>query len=384
MKKILGSLSLTFASVRLCGIIVFSLYFGLSSAQVKTISKQITYRLFLIGDAGNDTTVCSSLSEVAKSSEKDPNATVILLGDNVYPKGVEKGNPNSERVRISEKKMGVQIDAFNDFTGQFYVIPGNHDWKKSRWGGLKGVKNERAFVDTFSITHTQASNKGAVMFPGDGLPGPVMKNINPYVNMIMIDTDWWLQGRFFHPIGRERINGRKLSKHQADEKFFVALDSLLNIGKTTGKWSVIVAHHPVYTNGRHQQSYTVWRNLVNYTPMQIFGLLGVNRLLTSNIYQPCYKEMRKKLKKTIDKYDHVIYASGHDHNLQYFHIDSNFYVVSGAGSKGSQIKKEKFKCECSCDHHKGYAIIEFKNGKEADLHFNIVGPSSEIFHSKLE
>ncbi|MGB0368223.1 MAG: hypothetical protein ACPGD8_02390, partial [Flavobacteriales bacterium] len=75
---------------------------------------------------------------------------------------------------------------------------------------------------------------------------------------------------------------------------------------------------------------------------QLFGLIGLNRALVQDIPQPRYKRIRNRILSVLNKYPGVIYVSGHDHNLQYLNKDGVHYLVSGAGSKRSSLKGDKY------------------------------------------
>ena len=64
--------------------------------------------------------------------------------------------------------------------------------------------------------------------------------------------------------------------------------------------------------------------------------------------------------KSFDQYDNIIYASGHDHNLQCFKNGANRYIVSGAGSKLTSFnKKKKFDAIFQEDTKTGFVKISY-------------------------
>jgi hypothetical protein len=72
---------------------------------------------------------------------------------------------------------------------------------------------------------------------------------------------------------------------------------------------------------------------------------------------PKYKNMRKRLIDIFDNYDNLIYAAGHDHNLQYIKKDKQHYLVSGAGCKVNHVQAgdgAKF-----THAHKGFMRLDF-------------------------
>jgi len=98
---------------------------------------------------------------------------------------------------------------------------------------------------------------------------------------------------------------------------------------------------------------------------------------------PRYKVLRKNLLRIFKKYSNLIYAAGHDHNLQYFHYKHNHYIVSGAGSKTAFVKKGS---KATFTHeHTGFFVLDFYE-QETWLRVLEPGPeenNSEIFRVKL-
>ena len=134
----------------------------------------------------------------------------------------------------------------------------------------------------------------------------------------------------------------------------------MNLAKQNNEQVIITAHHPLFTNGQHSKSKQPMRFLINYTPLQLFGSLGLNRLLSQDMAQPRYKKMRKMMLRAFDQYGNIIYASGHEHNLQCFKEGPNKYIVSGAGSKLSTLRKnKKFDSVFQDDTKSGFIKIEY-------------------------
>jgi hypothetical protein len=152
------------------------------------------------------------------------------------------------------------------------------------------------------------------------------------LRLIIIDTQWFLH---FYKKGKEG------TKKHTKELFYTRLDSLLAFAKNNNEQVIIAAHHPLYSNGSHSRAKQPLRFLINRTPLQLFGLMGVNRLYSQDIDQPRYKKMRKRMLDVFSKYDNITFVSGHEHNLQCFKENKNRYVVSGSGSKLSKLSRRK-------------------------------------------
>jgi hypothetical protein len=72
---------------------------------------------------------------------------------------------------------------------------------------------------------------------------------------------------------------------------------------------------------------------------------------------PRYRRMRRRLLQVLRQFPGLVYAAGHDHNLQYFLRRDVHYLVSGSGSKTSYVEpggKATFVHE-----HKGFFVLDY-------------------------
>lgn len=308
------------------------------------------YSVYLIGDAGEDTIPGKALLMLKGQLIKDPNSSVVFLGDNVYPSGLQKND------KVSALHLESQLQILKDYKGKAYFIPGNHDWDSQKRTGLKTLKNEELYVEDYLKTKTSVSNKDLETFlPNDGLPGPETIILKDGLRLIIIDTQW-----FLHLYKKNYIG----SKRETKELFYKRLDSILSVAKANHEQVIVVAHHPIYSNGQHGKTKQPFRFLVNRTPFQLFGLFGINRLYSQDLAQPRYKKMRKSMLETFNKYDNITYVSGHDHNLQCFKEQGNHYIVSGSGSKRSRLqKRKKFDAVFQYDKTTGFIKVDYSGNK---------------------
>ncbi|MFN6945946.1 MAG: hypothetical protein ACK4ND_13440 [Cytophagaceae bacterium] len=67
--------------------------------------------------------------------------------------------------------------------------------------------------------------------------------------------------------------------------------------------------------------------------------------------------MKKRLVQIFKNYPNLVYAAGHDHNLQYIRKASQHYIVSGSGSKVTYVHKGK---GAAFTHaHKGFFRLNY-------------------------
>lgn len=277
--------------------------------------KEISHTFYLIGDAGN-----AEMNESTKAldvltkeiQQANENATLLFLGDNVYPLGIPP--KSSKNYALAKYRMEAQTNIAKDFKGNTYVIPGNHDW----YHGLDGLKRQEKLVE-------KALGKNTFL-PENGCPLERVK-VSKDIDMIVIDTQWYLTNWNKHP----KINDNCEIKTRA--KFFDELEGLIK--KARGKTTIIAMHHPMFTQGSHAGNYSFKSHM---GPAPVLGTLkNVLRKTTgvSNADQQNkrYNELKKRIVTLSQENDKTIFVSGHEHSLQYMVQDNIPQIVSGSGSK---------------------------------------------------
>ncbi|MEP2935470.1 MAG: metallophosphoesterase [Gilvibacter sp.] len=278
--------------------------------------KEIVHSFYLLGDAGNSPMGGSSQAIQSFKSQLDIasiNSTAIFLGDNIYEKGLPKTN-DPERA-LAQHRLTVQTDAVKNFKGDAIFIPGNHDWYND---GVEGLKRQEKFVE-------DALGKNTFL-PENGCPIEKI-HISDDIELILIDSYWYITNWDKHPT----INDDCDIKTRAS--FLDEFSSLIK--KARGKTTIVAIHHPMYTNGPHGGQYTFGSHM---KPIPILGTLknilrktsGVNN---SDLQNKRYNELKKRLVTISQENKKVIFASGHEHSMQYIIEDNLRQIVSGSGSK---------------------------------------------------
>lgn len=328
---------------------------------------QENFTVFLVGDAGKDTSANENLLLLKKELEKNSHSAVVFLGDNIYPKGfLEKKNFKHE---LEKKRIISQLDIIKEHRGSAYFIPGNHDWRIGKMNGKKSVMQQGDFINKWCSENSKLLNRATgVFFPQQAKSGPVSVLLSAKLRLIMLDSQWWLQ-----PFEADKFERNV---------FLMGLDSVLSLANKNGEKVIVAAHHPVFSNGRHAKKRMLARFLINYTPFQIFGLLGLNRLMVQDLYQLKYRKLRESLLKIFEKYPGVIYVSGHEHNLQVFKNKDDLFIVSGSGSKVTLLSENYFPSEFGYDKSPGFFRLDFiENGKVIISAFSSLGGKPEKIYN---
>lgn len=332
-----------------------------------------SFTFFLIGDAGKpDLEVQEPTLKLLQNQleQADDNSAVVFLGDNIYTYGMPPADhPEREK---SEKRINESLKILTEYSGQVYFVPGNHDWYAKDTKPYP-LAEEEAYIETYL-------GNDDVFIPEGGKQGPHVVMISDDIVMIAIDSYRWIRDL--------QQDGKKGEITPLDSlpNFTGELEEILLANKD--KHIVLVDHHPPFTNGGHG-GYFSWKDhifplrILNkklYIPLPILGSIlpimrkaGASKEDNTNKY---YKRFNKKLLELTKLHNNLVMASGHEHSLQYFHKQKQHFIVSGAGSKSSYLRKGK---GMAFGHmHKGYSVLRiYPNGSTWVEYVEPIGDGSE-------
>lgn len=301
-----------------------------------TEEKELIYEIFLIGDAGSAslTTQEPNLkllqNKLEQSSER---SSVVFLGDNIYLNGL----PDTTHPKRSfyEGRLVEQLKVLKNFKGRIFFIPGNHDWDDGGKDGLNAVRRQEQFVESYL-------DRGNTFLPDNGFPGPVDIELmdddeHPLlrddIRLIILDTQWWLH-KFEKPYGD---TGEYDLFDGGD--FLNEFEDILI--KRQKDFLVVAAHHPLITNGPHGGYLPPSTHLKPPIFGSFYALYRRIFGLEQDVNHYKYGNMADTFQDLFKNNDHLIYASGHSHNLQYFREEgkreTHHYVVTGAGTKENYV-----------------------------------------------
>lgn len=286
--------------------------------------------LLLIGDAGVPTAKDPVLAELTREAGRDPARTlVVFLGDNIYPRGLPR--PKDGGRREAERRLSAQVEAVRAAGASAVFVPGNHDWA-ARDGGWNAVKRQAEFV-------TSHGEGRIAMLPADGCPGPAVRDIGERLRLVVLDTEWWLHrgAKPQHPT----------SSCPADSEAEVA-DALSAAIKDAGdRRVVVVGHHPLASGGTHGGFFT-WKDHIFplragkswlWIPLPGVGssypVARQSGASNQDFSGPLNRTMREAIGAVFKKHAPLVYAAGHEHNLQVLKgKETPYLLVSGAGAFG--------------------------------------------------
>jgi len=332
-------------------------------------SKELDYSVILLGDSRSAYTNDTLLSLLkTQLSEAGKNSAVIFLGDNVYPNGLPDSTENSWD--LAQESLLAQLKILEDYEGQIIFIPGNHDWARGRKEGLEYVKNQRKYIENYL-------DEDKVFLPKKGRPGPTEVHLTDDIVVILIDSYWWFQE-----------NEKSYAGIVDEADFFVQIEDA--VSRNRDKKIIFAAHNPLYSVGNYGGHFSAADNFfplleVNsalYIPLPGFLYTGYRKFLggTQDLAHPQYKLLKEALLETFEGHEDIIYAAGHENNLQYVEKESIHHIISGSAgtpSYAAQSKKTDY-----AQRQSGMAKLNFYNNGDVWLDF-ITASQELVFRKKL-
>ena len=394
--------------------------------------------VFLIGDAGNpapDEPVLAALKRQITEGRGD--RVVVFLGDNLYPRGMPvEGAPDRSE---AERRLMDQIQVGTETKTRTYFVPGNHDWTYMGPAGWDGIKRQGDFIEARGGEYAQ-------LLPRNGCPGPEVVDVGRRVRIILIDTQWWvhefakprdstakcatwteqqmldsmrsaLQSAAVEDSAKEALPEAKDSvaqvadsaKKEAPEAVRDSLeearrevtDSLEEARDTVVNRYVIVAgHHPIESGGQHG-GYFGWqrhlfplRRLASWLWIPLPGIGSIEPIArreggtNQDLAGPLYSRMRREFEKVFSDVEPLVYASGHDHDMQVLKGESvNTVLVTGTGIFGHVSPVDYRPNTRWAAAISGFMRLDFlRDGKVrlGVITVNVVGETDEAFSMYLE
>jgi Calcineurin-like phosphoesterase len=349
-------------------------------------SGEIETTVFLIGDAGNpapDEPVLKALKQ--QVTESPGERVIVFLGDNLYPRGMPvSGAPDRSE---AERRLRGQMEVGIETRTPTYFVAGNHDWTYMGPTGLEGIKRQSEFIE-------QNGGEFVRMLPKNGCPGPEVVDVGRRVRLILLDSQWWvhefakprdstsgcptfteeqvldslrgaLEGAARRDSAKQALPEAKDSVAQAadsakdvapaeavrdsvDAARKTATDSLEQVKDTMVNRHVIVAaHHPIESGGQHG-GYFGWqrhlfplRRLASWLWIPLPGIGSIEPIArreggtNQDLAGPLYAHMRSEFEKIFAEVEPLVYAAGHDHDMQVLRgTNVNTVLVTGTGIYG--------------------------------------------------
>jgi hypothetical protein len=290
--------------------------------------EDVEVALYLIGDAGapepDDQVLAALEADIGRHPER---STVVFLGDNIYPKGLpDSAAPNRAE---SERRLQEQIDAVLDAGGRAVFVPGNHDWVRGGAEGWNAIRRQQAYIEA-------QGTPDVVLLPRGGCPGPDVVDLGARLRVVLVDTQWWLH---------KHAKPEPPTSTCGADSYGEVTDSLRAVIRSAGdRYVAVMAHHPLASGGKHGGHFSILEHIFPlrelkswlWLPLPIIGsaypVARMSGISSQDIPSGAYQEMRDSLHAAFAEGPPLIYAGGHEHNLQVLDGEVvEHMLVSGGG-----------------------------------------------------
>lgn len=302
----------------------------------RTTLGEPVFSYYLIGDAGKpslkEQEPTLKLLQQHLNGAKEESA-VVFLGDNIYNSGLPM--PDHPEREHAEARLNESLKILEYYQGRVFFVPGNHDWYAKEVEPYPLAEEEK-YIEAYLDNEN-------VFIPEGGAQGPHVVQINDDLLLVAIDSYRWIRDL------EQKEKKGPITALDSLPDFPGALEEVLQ--EYMDKQILIVDHHPMHTNGGHGGFFS-WKDhlfpfrIINkklWIPFPVLGsILPVARKLGLSKEDNTNKHYKRFVTKIMDithGYNNVMFASGHEHSLQYHFEDGHPFIVSGAGSKSSYLRK---------------------------------------------
>ena len=298
-------------------------------------TSRVAYRIILAGDTGEPVPEDPTLAAIGEWAVPPDRTAVLLLGDNLYPSGLEKDNR-----AWGESVLRQQLEATSALR---IFLPGNHDWGLSPrdWTGDRVIAQQEFVLDW---------PQGEVDFlPRDGCPGPAVRELlqpgegmERGIAVVVIDWTPW----FSEVADASRCPGGEFGQRIDD-----AFASLEN------HYVIVASHYPLRSAGDRAD---LGRGMLIDILVNLYHLLLQPRSELT-LHHPKYIAHAEQVRKAFERHRPLVYAAGHDHSLQLFEGDevARMHIVSGAGSTGKVTRVTDLPETIFAHAVPGFVVLDF-------------------------
>lgn len=300
----------------------------------------------------------------------------------MYSRGLPA--PSAKGRAEAERRLRAQLAAVHASGARAVFIPGNHDWGAGGHEGWEAIRRQGRFVE-------EEGGPSVTFLPREGCPGPEVVDFGR-LRLVLLDTQWWLHGG---PKLQAPASGCAVD---TEEEVVASLAGAID--GAGGRAVVVAGHHPLASGGPHGGHFSwtdhvfplrAWRSWL-WLPLPVVGsaypLARRAGITAQDLASAPYEHFRAALERTFTIHPPLVYASGHEHNLQVLEGEgARRLLVSGAGILGHASRAVRTRATRFAAGEAGFMRMDLEEGGEARLGVLVVdatGAAVERFSEWLE
>ncbi|WP_189702514.1 BamA/TamA family outer membrane protein [Subsaximicrobium wynnwilliamsii] len=283
------------------------------------------------------------LKAITEMSQQDEKATFVALGNitkNGYPP------QKKDRKQTEELLQKSLMQPLANFNGNIIFMPGKNEWTQN---GHEHIDEMESFIQ---------DNSKVEFWPNDGCPREIENLDMENVELLMIDSQWFLEDWDNH-----LYLNNKCDIKTRDDFFAKFKDDLKD---EQNKTVIVAIHHSILSDSRQN----------------FFENIG--GLSVEDYYSTQRQKMAGTLETLAGMFPDVIFVSASDRNLQYITDDGVQQIISGAASnKLDNVRKAK-EGQFTAKTH-GFARLTVYNDRSSKVEFFATNESSaqKLFEKEI-
>jgi len=293
----------------------------MATHKIKAQDKDVSHRVFLLGNTTDIELESPFYEGLAKLLSNKDHFTVVLNGDLIDSRESKKPT-TQDSLKID--KLLRSIAQYEN--GRVVIVTGDRDWANSGKKGLKSAKKLEDLVKSMKYKNV----KWAIR---KGCPGPDVIELNDHLILVSINTQW-----YNHPFEKPEASSADCGIG-TERDFLIQLENAVE--DTEDKNIIVAGHFPLKSLGNYGGHFPFSK----YVSPPILGSLNAG--FRQNIGSPVdivnerFETIRGHIENIILRKGSVIYASGHEKNVQVLRIGENYMVNSGAPTQAKYTSKDK-------------------------------------------
>lgn len=309
----------------------------------QTPEHTVAQNLFVLGNIENLKANDPLFDELDALIKKQKEEVIVLFsGDFVDEDGFETKPQTDEIAKVS------RLMALGTQQTQLVFLPGDKEWSNGSKKGLKKVKALENFI-------RKNGDKRHHFITEDGCLGPYVLDIGETLRIVGLNTHW-----FVHEHKRPEEQDADcdiISEHE----FWGELEDIFR--EDDNRNIVLAGHHPVFSYG-HYAGYKLGKQ--HLMPPIIGSFIAGYHQNVGSIQDLAREEMdnyANNLENLLERSHGIIYASGHEYDIQVNAAEDNYHINSGSLMKMTPTAKG----EHNIYRHSKRGMIQFRFFKDGAI-----------------
>ncbi len=317
---------------------------------------KLEHRAFLIGNFGDLNSQSPFYQQLLQQAKSDDAFSVVLLGD-----FFSESDPDLNLLR----ELATSIEQSAE--GHLVILTGDRDWNNSGKGGWERIQGLEKTIDSWDYERLTWTID-------DGCPGPKTYELSENLSLVAINTQWWN-----HPFEKP-IPADAECKIITEKDFLNELKEVLE--ENSGRNLLVAGHFPLISYGPHG-GYVPFKTYLS--PPVVGSFVAAHKRFIGgpmSIVNKRYDHIRRKLLDLIQGSRPVVYASGHERNLQVISHEGSFLVNSGS-PKQATYAKDGASNSLYSQAEQGFIELQYFNDGRVDYvtHSNGQSKRHSLFYS---